>query len=147
MTAEEKMYKEMHMDGGVETQVMLYEKAIIPFAKIYLDNNYDIKKKLYIIRNRKVAPEWENVKPRLHYMLGRAIFTLTKTQGVGDLYRLYAYAVRDHIDYNLAFIPANFNQQAKTPFDSNYMKKLFKVGEGLGSEGYSWKKYPPGLHD
>jgi predicted acylesterase/phospholipase RssA len=147
VTAQNKLFQEMHVDGGVETQVMLYEKAIAPFAKIYLHHNQAIKKKLYIIRNRKVSPEWENVKPRLHYMLGRVIFTLTKSQGVGDLYRLYTYTIRDNIDYNLAYIPSQFNLQAQTPFDDKYMKKLFAVGERLGKKGYSWKKYPPGLYD
>ena len=142
-----KKYKEMHMDGGVETQVMLYEKAIAPFAKIYVNHEKNSVKRLYIIRNRKVAPEWENVKPRLHYILERVVFTLTKTQGVGDLYRLYAYAQRDHIDYNLAFIPASFKEEAQTPFNGNYMKKLFKIGEQAGRQSYKWKKYPPGLHD
>ncbi|MBA2647993.1 MAG: patatin-like phospholipase family protein [Legionella sp.] len=142
-----KYYQEMHMDGGVETQVMLYEKAIVPFAKIYINSTKDHENKLYIIRNRKVCPEWENVKPRLHTMLERVIFTLTKTQGIGDLYRLYAYAMRDHIDYNLAFIPANFKKQAKSPFDGDYMKELFNIGQRLGLRGYPWKKYPPGLFD
>lgn len=145
--ADGKKYKEMHVDGGVETQVMLYEKAIIPFAKIYVDQKRNMIKRLYIIRNRKVAPEWEQVKPRLHYILGRVIFTLTKTQGIGDLYRLYAYTLRDHIDYNLAYIPANFSSEAKTPFDGSYMNKLFKIGESLGEKGYKWKKYPPGFQE
>jgi hypothetical protein len=145
--ADGKHYKEMHMDGGVETQVMLYEKAISPFAEIYANQEKNIMKRLYIIRNRKVAPEWKNVKPRLHHMLERVIFTLTKNQGIGDLYRLYAYALRDQIDYNLAFIPEYFNLKENSPFDGSYMKKLFAVGEHLGLKGYAWKKFPPGLND
>ncbi len=138
-----KIYKEMHVDGGVETQVMLFEKAITPFAQTYPAQRKDLIKHLYIIRNLKVTPEWENVKPRLHQMVSRVISTLTKNQGIGDLYRLYAYSVRDHIDYNLAFIPTNFNEEAHSFFDEVYMKKLFMVGYNLGKKGYKWRKFPP----
>lgn len=137
-------YKELHVDGGIENQVMLFEKAIVPFAKVY-SANANQHSKLYIIRNSKVSPEWENVKPRLHYILGRVIFTLTKNQGVSDLYRLYAHALRDHLDYNLTYIPKNFNEHAKTPFDNQYMKKLFFKGYHLGKNNFKWKKYPPGF--
>ncbi|MBA2657491.1 MAG: patatin-like phospholipase family protein [Tatlockia sp.] len=145
--AQGKKYKEMHLDGGVETQVMLYERAMIPFAKLYVNQQKSVTKRLYIIRNRKVSPEWENVNPQLHNLLERVIFTLTKNQGIGDLYRLYAYAVRYHIDYNLAYIPAQFNQIAESTFDGHYMRKLFKISEKLGFDGYKWAKFPPGLHE
>jgi hypothetical protein len=140
------IYKEMHVDGGVETQVMLFENAISPYAKLSsIMTGKKYIKRLYIIRNLKVYPEWENVKPRLHDIAVRVISTLTKTQGIGDLYRLYAYSTRDNIDYNLAYIPNDFNTEAKSPFDGEYMKKLFKIGYDLGKKGYQWHKYPPGF--
>ncbi|MBA3537609.1 MAG: patatin-like phospholipase family protein [Tatlockia sp.] len=147
VVANHKNYREMHIDGGVETQVMLYERAIVPFAEIYVNKEAHLIKRLYIIRNSKVKPEWKNVIPLLHDILGRVILTLTKSQGIGDLYRLYAFAVRDHIDYNLAYIPTNFKQHSKTLFDKQYMNELFKIGEKLSIKGYPWKKYPPGLHN
>jgi len=140
-----RVYKEMHVDGGVETQVMLFQKAIYPYATIYNAQGDKLIKRLYIIRNLKVAPEWQNVSPSLHYIAARVISTLTKTQGIGDLYRLYAYSMRAHIDYNLAYIPENFNATAKSPFDGSYMKKLFVVGYNLGKKGYQWQKVPPGF--
>lgn len=143
--AANKKYKEMHLDGGIVTQVMLYEKAIIPFAQMYADKNQKMVKNLYIIRNKKVTPVWQNVKPRLHSILQRTISTLTKNQGIGDLYRLYARSKRDKIHYKLAYIPQDFSIEANSTFDVKYMQKLFKKGEELGQKGYSWKKYPPGL--
>lgn len=139
-----KNYKEMHIDGGIESQVMLYEKAIRPFAIMYRKKG--IHKTLYIIRNRKTEPEWENVSPRVHRVLERVVSTLTKNQGIGDLYRMYAHTLRDHLDYNLAYIPTNFKLKSRTSFDKRYMKKLFELGAKLGNKGYAWKKYPPGLY-
>ncbi|WP_419420800.1 patatin-like phospholipase family protein [Legionella sp. D16C41] len=138
-----KIYKEMHVDGGVETQVMLFENAITPFARVSHDSQKNIKRHLYIIRNLKVFPEWENVSPQLHNIASRVIATLTKTQGVGDLYRIYVYCQRDNIDYNLAFIPSSFVEKPKSLFDHRYMRKLFNEGYILGKKGYSWNKYPP----
>lgn len=140
-----KVYKEMHMDGGVEAQVMLFEKALAPYARVSRIHSKDTVNRLYIIRNRKVNPEWEHVKPQLHSMLSRVVVTMTKTQGIGDLYRLYVYCLRDHIDYNLAYIPDNFVEIPKTPFDGDYMRKLFIVAEKAALRGYKWHNVPPGL--
>ena len=58
----------------------------------------------------------------------RAIDSLTRTQGIGDLYRIYATTQRDGVDYNLTYIPATFNVPHKEMFDTAYMKALFDVG-------------------
>ena len=67
-------------------------------------------RKLYIIRNQQVYRQWKYAKPQLKYIASRGIDSLTKSQGVGDLYRIYVYAQRDGIDYNLAYIPAGFSR-------------------------------------
>jgi predicted acylesterase/phospholipase RssA len=131
-------FEEMHGDGGVRVEVMLYEDAIKPFAVAGRR-----KRVLYIIRNQQVYPEWKQVKPQLKHIAARAIDSLTKSQGIGDLYRLYVYAQRDGIDYNLAFIPADFPVKAKSPFDQGYMNKLFDFAYDLAKNGYPWSKYPP----
>lgn len=138
------VYKEMHVDGGVETQVMLFQKAIYPYATVIAAPGQHAIKRLYIIRNHKVSPEWKNVKPSINQMASRVISTLTKTQGIGDLYRLYTYCLRSHIQYNLAYIPDSFKSTAKSPFDNDYMKQLFTVGYNMGKKGYPWQKFPPG---
>jgi len=101
---------------------------------------------LYIIRNSQIKPEWENVKPRVAPIGTRAIFTLIKTQGIGDLYRLYAFARRDKMDYNLAAIPPDTAPtRGKQLFDKIYMNQLFDLGYDMASKGYPWLKHPPGF--
>jgi hypothetical protein len=128
----------MHGDGGVRVEVMLYEDAIKPFA---IGGQRD--RKLYIIRNQQVYPEWKYVKPQLKYLAARAIDSLTKSQGVGDLFRLYVYAQRDGLDYNLAYIPQDFPVKSKSEFDTAYMNQLFDYAYKLAKAGYPWSKYPP----
>jgi hypothetical protein len=62
----------------------------------------------------------------------------------GDLYELYTSARRDGIDYNLAFVPADFNVPHREQFDTHYMRELFAVARNLSIAGYPWQKYPPG---
>jgi len=133
-----KKYTEMHVDGGVEAEVMLYENAIKPFTISGLRD-----RKLYIIRNEQVYPQFKKVKPQLKDIAARAIDSLLKSQGIGDLYRLYTYAKRDDLDYNLAFIPKDFHATSNSEFDTAYMNALFNVGYNMACCGYPWTKHPP----
>jgi predicted acylesterase/phospholipase RssA len=139
-------YEEMHVDGGTMAQVILYEAALKPFAE--MENLMEVKltgrpKVLYIIRNGPVKPNWNKVRPRLVPIASRAINTLIKAQGVGDLYRLMAFARRDKMDFNLAAIPGDFPPPPEDMFDQEYMNKLFDFAHETARKGYPWKKYPP----
>ena len=83
--ADGKFYEEMHVDGGTTAEVVLYETALKPMTQLAgTDEALRGRPRfLYIIRNSQVKPEWENVKPRVAPIAGRAIGTLIKTQGVG----------------------------------------------------------------
>lgn len=144
VSADNKMFDEMHVDGGVETQVMLYENAIVPFAQAAKKGGrIERPRKLYVVRNEKIYPEWANVQPTLKAIAVRTIDSMIKSQGVGDLYRLYLYSLRDDIEYNLAFIPPEFLETEKSPFDNAYMRKVFALGYKLGKQDKSWRHYPP----
>jgi hypothetical protein len=135
-------HSEMHVDGGTMAQVFLYP----PSLRIsQTDPALQRKRTLYIIRNARLDPDWASVERRTLPIASRAIASLTRTQGIGDLYRIYATAQRDHIDYNLTFIPASFNTPHREEFDTEYMKALFATGEQLAKAGYRWQKYPPGF--
>jgi predicted acylesterase/phospholipase RssA len=139
-------FEEMHSDGGVMAEVMLYENALKPFSmEQHLLNIAPRSRKLYLIRNQQALPEWQYVKPQLKYIASRGIDSLLKSQGLGDLYRLYVYAQRDEFDYNLAFIPADFQAEHTSEFDTAYMNKLFDLAYNLARSGYKWHKYPPGF--
>jgi hypothetical protein len=140
-------YDEMHVDGGVKAQVMLYGDAI---------SFYTTRKKLgpliphrpcklYIIRNAQVSPEYESIKPHIWAIGPRAMTSMTKYQGTSDLYRIYVLAQRDGIDYNLAFIPLDFKTKRNSEFDTKYMNEEFELAYNLARSGYKWSKYPPGF--
>ena len=136
----------MHVDGGTAAQVILYETALDPAVMLAgMDTlSRGRPRILYIVRNSQVKPEWEKVTPRLAPIGARAISTLIKYHGVGDLYRLYAFAKRDKMDYNVAAIPPDLAPTCGSePFDRVYMNQLFDLGYDMAVKGFPWMKYPP----
>jgi patatin-like phospholipase len=143
VTAANKSFHELHVDGGVTHQVFLYPPGFEP-ANVDRAVGWRTVKRAYIIRNAKVAPEFALTEAKLTPIGSRAISTLIKTQGIGDLYEMYMTTQRDNVDYNLAYIPADFHYPSKSPFDPAYMKALFNLGYTKGRAGYRWHKVPPG---
>ena len=142
--ADGKQYQEMHVDGGVTRQVFLYPPGFTP-KDVDKAIGWKLKRRLFIIRNTKIDPEFAVTKDQLIPIASRSIATLIKTQGIGDLYQIHSTAKRDGVDYNLAFIPSEFNVVAKDAFDKEYMNALYRRGYELGRAGYTWHKAPPGL--
>ncbi|MGH6803389.1 MAG: patatin-like phospholipase family protein [Methyloceanibacter sp.] len=139
---ERQVDEEMHVDGGTTNQVFLLPTQIRAGG---MDAKLGISpiRRLYIIRNGRVAPEFKAVKGSTLAIAGRSISTLIKTQAIGDLYQMYELARSNHVDYNLAYIPGDFPDTSKEAFDQQYMSKLFDLGFKLGQSGSAWKKTPP----
>src|SRR5262245_15597074 len=141
---EGQIREEMHVDGGTTNQVFLLPTQIRTSSS---DAKLGISpiRRLYIIRNGRVAPEFKAVKASTLAIAGRSISTLIKTQGVGDLYQMYQLARSNNVAYNLAYIPADFPDTSTEAFDPRYMSQLFELGFKLGHGGREWKKTPPRL--
>ena len=75
----------------------------------------------------------------------RAIGALTRAQGIGDLYRIYATTQKGGIEFNLAHIPSAFNASHSAEFDTSYMRRLYANGREMALAGFPWEKSPPGL--
>lgn len=143
VTADGVRHQEMHVDGGTIAQVFLYPPSF-DMSSMAADAGAQRKRTLYIIRNARLDPDWASVERRTLTVAARAISSLTQTQGIGDLYRIYLTAQRDGLDYNLAYIPPTFNFPHREEFDTAYMRQLYAVGQSLAASGYQWSKYPPG---
>ena len=136
-------YQEMHVDGGAMAQVFVYPPNLNLAAKS-AQWGAQRSRRLYVVRNARIDPEWASVQRWTLSIAGRAISSLMQTQGIGDLYRIYLIAQRDHVDFNLAFIPSTFDLPHKKQFDTAYMRGLYQVGYEMGAAGYPWRKTPPG---
>lgn len=139
-----KHFQEMHLDGGVITQVFLYPPRILMEMQRATGRPYLRELHAYVIRNGRLEPEWSDTERHTLSIGGRAISALIQTQGISDLQRIYQTAQHDGVDFNLAYIGPDFNHPHKETFDPEYMKRLFDYGYQLSVKGYPWRKAPPG---
>ena len=135
VTMDGTQYQEMHVDGGTVAQLFLYPPSLS------LANSPERKRVAYIIRNARLDADWASTERSTMSIAMRAINSLTRTQGIGDLYRVYATTQRDGVDFNLAFIPPTFTEPHTEQFDTTYMKALYDVGLNAAKAGYDWQKY------
>ena len=138
-----KTYDEMHVDGGAGAQVFVYPaavdwKAVVARFKVQGTPN------VYVIRNSFIKPDYTEVKRSIVPIGARTINSLIRSQGIGDLYKIYELCRRDDISFNLAFIPSEFTEEPSEGFDQVYMGKLYDLGYEMAKAGYPWQKYPPG---
>ncbi|MGB5619266.1 MAG: patatin-like phospholipase family protein [Desulfobacterales bacterium] len=142
--ADGKRYDEMHADGGTSTQIFLYPVGLdwdLVIEKLEVKGGPSV----YLIRNARLRPVRKAMIRKVFPIADRSISSLIRTQGIGDMYRVYLAAERDGIDYNLAYVPDDFNEKPKEMFDPEYMKRLFDVGYRMAKSGFPWKKAPPGF--
>ncbi len=132
-------YEEMHVDGGASAQVFAYPPAL-DFREVRQAR----ERRLYVIRNARLDPDWAEVERTTFGIMSRAVSSLIQTQGIGDLYQIFLTTKRDGVDFNLAYIPPTFTRKLEQPFETAYMNELFRLGYELGSAGYRWAKAPPG---
>ena len=143
VVADGQTYDEMHVDGGATAQVFLYPLTYDMDAEIRAVGGNISDMRAYVIRNSRLDPDWQAVGPGIFDIMGRSIAALIHTQGTGDLMEIYVAARRDKIDFNLAYIPSDFNLKPNEAFDPVYMGELFDRGYEMAKAGYPWEKTPP----
>jgi len=146
----DKTYDEMHVDGGITKQVFFLYDVLDGVDQAIKEKNYDpskIKYVIYVIRNGYVDPIYKEVPDRLSAIAERTVDTALNAQGIGDLYQLYIFTRDGRGDFNLAYIPATHVSKAKELFDPIEMRILFDLGFEEASQGYPWRKQPPGLEE
>lgn len=139
-------YQEMHVDGGALSQVFVYPPNI-NLGEISRNHHGERERKLYIIMNARLDPEWAETERKAFSIAGRAISTMIHSQGIGDLYRIYLTAQRDNVRFNLAHIPSQFNHPHREEFDTDFMKALYGLGYSQAKQGYAWQAVPPDYHE
>jgi hypothetical protein len=130
-------YDELHVDGGVTSQVFLGATGL-DWRQIAERLRAEGTPQVYVIRNARLAPQWEPVERRLGPIISRSIASLIRDQGIGDMARIYLIATRDGMEFNLARVPTDFAVKAGELFDRNYMQALFERGFAAGEQGDIW---------
>jgi Patatin-like phospholipase len=134
--------EEMHVDGGTTQKVFI---APMKFRLRMLDPLYSAppQYRIFVISNAKLAPDWAPPTNDARSITERSLQAVSRSQGAGDLIRLYLFAKRDGAEFNLAAIPFKFREKSSEPFDRRYMRALFDVGFRQARGGYRWLTAPP----
>jgi hypothetical protein len=136
--------QELHVDGGAVAQLFLYPPAVTagrdlrrgPLAR---------ERRAYVIRNARLDADWAAVDRQVFTIAGRAISSMIHYSGTNDIFRLQATSERDGVDFNLAYIDADFAVPHIGNFDRQYMRALFDYGYEQARAGYLWRKGHPAL--
>ncbi|MCX2983429.1 patatin [Halieaceae bacterium IMCC14734] len=132
-------YDEMHVDGGVAAQMFLYPSSV-SMNEVAETLKVKGKPHAYLIGNSLVHPQYLPTSPSIYKITRRTISTLTRTQGVGDVYQIYAVANRDGVDVSLTWIPEDAVEEVSNePFDPVYMSALFEYGYQRALKGEVWR--------
>src|SRR5262249_20924332 len=86
VTAGGKHYEEMHVDGGTTHGVFL-SPAEFSFQQLDRALGVTVQRRLWVVRNGKLAPEYQVTDETTLAIAMRSLETLTRSQGLGDLTR------------------------------------------------------------
>ena len=142
--ADGKSYEEMHVDGSASAQVFLYWTGV-ELNKMSEEHGASRERKVYVLCNSRLDPEWAEVERRTLSITFDAIATLIEYHVIGDVDRIYRVTKRDGTDFNLAYISESFKVPHTKQFDTAYMRQLYEFGFQQAVTGYRWAKQPPTL--
>ena len=139
--ADGRRFEEMHVDGGVTSQVFVYPWR----ARMEPGQRTACCRRAAGAVRHQQQPRCDGLETaprRLLPILLRSVDSLIRTQGIGDLAQIYLLSQRDGLLFNLAYIPSTFVEQPQEKFDPVYMRKLFEFGFERASAGYPWTSGP-----
>lgn len=142
-------YYEMHVDGGVKSQLFL-RGFMLDFEETLEEAGVEdkVEASLYVIRNGRAGEEISrSIVAASSLSIASAtingVFALSTDS---SLFRIYVLANRNNIDFNLAAIPDDaFPELVPLVFDFVTMRKVYDYAFEKASAGYEWAKVPPGL--
>jgi hypothetical protein len=140
-----QIYDEMHVDGGVITQVFFYEFMLDIRKAAETTGTGEAPQNsatVYVIRNGKVGPEPKQVPRSLLAIASRAVDSMIKSASLNDLLRIYLLARRDQIAFYYTDIPEDFQFESQEVFDREEMIALFDLGYKMACKGGAWREAP-----
>lgn len=142
--------REMHCDGGAEAQVFL--RGFMLDVEDALDGagltTGAVRGRLFVIRNGRPddRPGYAAIAPSAMSIAEATIEKLFKVSTTASLYRMYVLADRYRVDFNLRFIPQEFDVGFPAlEFDRPGMNRLFDLGYRTGRDSGDWEKHPPDI--
>jgi predicted acylesterase/phospholipase RssA len=139
VAANGRHFAEMHVDGGVTHNVFIVPDTVL-VSRGYLPAQ--LSGQIFVIVNKKVAPDFEVVENRPLPIIDRSISTMVKANTREILLATYQFARTHGIEFNLAAIDPSYPHRTTFRFDRDYMLRLFKYGLERARSGQVWQQSP-----
>ena len=140
-----RLYDEMHVDGGVGANVF-YSGGVFSFtgAREGVVRG-SAREEIFVIHNGQLLPV-PAVTPRsVRGIASRTFASASKAAFVGDLFRVYAVALREQAGFRWITIPDSVKLGGEEVFDPVLMGELYQFGFRSATAGAAWRAEPPGL--
>ena len=135
--AQGKRFAEMHVDGGITSNVLVVPEAMLASNRPIVTN---ARPRIYVILNSKLGPYFEVVPASTVQIAVRAFGTSVRANTRNTLLASYEFIRQRNWEMSLAAIDDNFPSQAKPGFDTAYMRGLFEYGMEQGRSGTVWRR-------
>jgi predicted acylesterase/phospholipase RssA len=146
VVANGKEYDEMHVDGFVGANVFMNVGVFNPTA-IYQRTGRRAHEDIFLIHNGQLLVSPTPVERSLRGITMRVIDTASRAGMVGDLFREFAIAQRDHANFHWITIAEGVEVPDPINFDPAVMTELYDTGYETALSGPVWYTRPPGLSD
>lgn len=136
-------YTQMHADGGLRQTVFFYDfldewREALRAEGVSPDR---VHAELYLLNNDRIhaRPGYRPVEGRTLPIAGTSIDTLMRQTVLSSLYRLWVITLAHGADFNLAFIPREFELSDNSlRFDQDEMERLYQLGYQRARSGQAW---------
>jgi hypothetical protein len=143
---EGKKYYQMHVDGGIYSQVFMIGLLVnwSEVLKFNANANTNFDATLYTVANRKYRQRdiYTPVEQAPFSIIEAYVLTEMDLLFDRSIYRLYSSCKQKGVNFKMATIPKKMQDIIIVPteFNPEKMLELFNVGYYLGSHDFQWKE-------
>ena len=138
--AQGRHFAEMHVDGGVTTNVLILPEAVLVSGTPVFPP--DARPKVYIVMNGKLSPDFEVVKASTLPIVTRSFETSVRANTRNTLLASYQFAKGRNWEFNLTSVDPDYPKPNSIGFDQAYMQQLFDYAYQKGRSGILWQSTP-----
>jgi Patatin-like phospholipase len=137
----EQAFEEMHSDGGSASSILTIPEGWMTSSKVGAwPKGHRLN--MYIIVNNALIPEFSTTRNNTFAVMARANSSLIKSQTRSALMATYVYAQKNGIRFRVASIDTQVPYKIIDPFNTNYMRAVYKLGYSEMASGSLWKERP-----
>jgi hypothetical protein len=136
VTANGREFQELHVDGGVTTNVFTMPDAVLTEGgkKTFAPG------RMYVLMNTRLTPEFEMVDGQFTAEIERSIATLLKAHSKTTVLASQEFARSTGANFNLISIDRRFKPPMKASFNTAYMRAAYDYGYSRTAVGNFWQK-------